>query len=296
MANATASEARGRLTLSPSSWWLEAVGFLVLAIPTAITLGEQVWSTEAGAHGPIVLVTGTWLIWREASDWRRIAEPGNGWLTAVALVLALPVYVFGRAYDFISLEVAGLYGVGLAILHAHFGLKAMAKNWFPLLYLAFLVPPPGWVMDSITAPLKLFVSYVTTNGLQALGLPVYREGVTLMVAHYQLLVEDACSGMNSITGLIAISLFYIYLLRKASWLYSLVLVALVIPIAVIANIIRVATLVLLTYFFGDAVAQGFLHMAAGLLLFVSALLLVFMVDSLMSYALGRRGASHGRAA
>jgi len=259
-----------------------------LAIPTIVTLGKQVWSTEAGAHGPIVLVTGLWLLWRKLPELRDLAKPGASWLTTLMLVVALPVYVFGRAYDFISLEVAGLYGVGIAMMHARFGFQALLKNWFPLLYLAFLVPPPGWVMDSITAPLKLFVSYITTVGLQFFGVPVYREGVTLMIAQYQLLVEDACSGMNSMTGLVAISLFYIYLLRNASWRYSLFLVFLVIPIAVIANIIRVATLVLLTYFFGDAVAQGFLHMAAGLLLFTSALLLVFLVDNVMSYVLRRR--------
>ncbi len=247
-----------------------------------ITLGEQVWSTEAGAHGPIVMLTGLWLLWRKADDWREDALRGAGWLTALMLACALPLYVFGRAYDFISLEVAGLYGVALAMLHDWFGCRSMRKNWFPILYLAFLIPPPGWVIDSLTAPLKLFVSYVTTVGLQSVGIPVFREGVTLMVAQYQLLVEDACSGMNSITGLIAISLFYIYLLRNASWRYSLLLVALVIPIAVVANIIRVAVLVLLTYFFGDAMAQGFLHMAAGLLLFVTALTLVFLVDNVLS--------------
>ena len=137
---------------------------------------------------------------------------------------------------------------------------------------------------------QLFVSFAATEGLQAVGIPVFREGVTLMIGHYQLLVEDACSGMNSITGLVAISLFYIYLLRNASWRYSLFLVALVIPIAIVANIIRIVVLVLLTYFFGDAVAQGFLHMAAGIFLFVTALLLVFAVDNLMSRLLKLKGA------
>lgn len=267
-------------------WSLPAV-LAILAIPTMVTLGDQVWSKESGAHGPIVLVTGLWLLWRKLPQLREMATPGSGWLTALMLVVALPVYVFGRAYDFISLEVAGLYGVGVAMLYVRFGLKALFQNWFPLLYLAFLIPPPGWIMDGITAPLKLFVSYVTTGGLQLFGIPVYREGVTLMIGPYQLLVEDACSGMNSMTGLVAISLFYIYLLRNASWRYSLFLVFLVIPIAVIANIIRVAMLVLLTHFFGDAVAQGFLHMAAGLLLFTSALLLVFLVDNMISYVLRR---------
>lgn len=285
---ATATPASPILKLGPHLPLL--LGFAALAIPTVVTLGEQVWSRESGAHGPIVLGTGLWLVWRKLPEMRSMAKPGAWWLTALALLVSLPLYVFGRAFDFISLEVAGLYGVAMAALHAHFGLRAMLKHWFPLFYLGFLVPPPGWFIDSITAPLKLFVSYVTTHGLQALGIPVFREGVTLMVAQYQLLVEDACSGMNSITGLVAISLFYIYLLRNASWRYSLLLVALVIPIAVIANIIRVATLVLLTYFFGDAVAQGFLHMAAGLLLFTSALLLVFLVDNLISYIVRPREA------
>jgi exosortase len=258
------------------------LGLLALGIPTALTLGDQVWSSEAGAHGPIVLGTGLWLIWREFPTLRALRSPGSAWLTAVGLVGSLALYVFGRAYDFISIEVAGLYGAAVVILYSQFGLEALRKIWFPILYLAFLIPPPGWFMDSVTAPLKLFVSYVTTEALSALGVPVFREGVTLMVAQYQLLVEDACSGMNSLTGLVAISMFYIYLLRNASWRYSLVLVLLVIPIAVAANIIRVAILVLLTYFFGDAVAQGFLHMAAGIVLFTSALLLVFLVDSVMS--------------
>ena len=268
--------------------WPLLLALAVLAVPTAITLGEQVWSQEAGAHGPIVLVTGIWLLWRKAPELRATGVPGNPLLTAAMLLVALPLYIFGRAYDFISLEVAGLYGVGVSMLHAHFGVRALLKNWFPLLYLGFLIPPPLWLMDSITAPLKVFVSFVTTEGLQLVGIPVFREGVTLSVGHYQLLVEDACSGMNSITGLVAISLFYIYLLRGASWRYSLFLACLVIPIAVVANIIRVTVLVLLTYFFGDAVAQGFLHMAAGLLLFTSALLLVFLMDNVLSHLLKKR--------
>jgi len=265
-----------------SNLWPLALGLAVLAIPTIGTLGQQVWSKEEGAHGPIVLATGLWLLWRQRDAMLAAAVPGRDWITVPVMLVCLAVYIFGRAYDYISLEVAALYGLGLALVYACFGLRVMMTNWFPLLYLAFLVPPPGWFMDSLTAPLKLFVSFAATEGLQTVGIPVYREGVTLMIAQYQLLVEDACSGMNSITGLVAISLFYIYLLRNASWRYSLLLVALVIPIAIVANIIRIVTLVLLTYFFGDAVAQGFLHMAAGIFLFVTALLLVFAVDSLLS--------------
>lgn len=267
-----------------SSWalWPLVLGFAVLAIPTVISLAGQVWTTEAGAHGPIVLVTGAWLLWRKAKDFSAKSTPGSLAITLLVLLGALSLYTFGRAFDFMVLEVAGLYGVGVSALYSQFGFSVLRRNWFPLLYLAFLVPLPGWLMDTLTAPLKLFVSYASTTGLQAIGLPVFREGVTLSIGNYQLLVEDACSGMNSLVGLIAISLFYIYLLRNASWRYSLLLVAFVVPIAIIANIVRVSILVILTYFFGDAVAQGFMHTVAGLLLFVTALMLVFLVDSVVS--------------
>jgi exosortase len=117
--------------------------------------------------------------------------------------------------------------------------------------------------------------------LQAFDFPIAREGVTLYIAQYQLLVEDACSGMNSIIGLTAISLFYIYITHRASWRYSAFLMLFILPIAIIANIIRIVTLVLLTYYYGDAVAQGFLHMTAGVVLFALALGLVFLLDTVI---------------
>lgn len=262
--------------------WPLLAGLAAMAIPTIITLGGQTWSKEAGAHGPIVLATGLWLLWRKRDEIRGQIEPSQPWLVALGLLISLPLYVFGRAYDFISLEVLGLYGACLTTLYAYVGLQAILKNWFPLFYLGFLVPPPGWLMDRLTVPLKVFVSRMATDILQAFGIPIFRQGVTLIVAQYQLLVEDACSGMNSLTGLTAISLFYIYLLREASWRYSLVLAALVIPVAIVANIIRIIILVLLTYFFGNAVAQGFLHETAGMILFATALILVFALDRLLS--------------
>ena len=268
--------------------WPLILAFVVLAVPTLINLVQRVWSTEAGAQGPIVLFTGIWLVWRKAPELTRDAKPGAWWMSAILLILALALYVFGHAYDYISFEVAGLYGVVLTFFFANIGLRPLTRDWFPFLYLAFLIPPPGSVIDEVTAPLKTFVSYASTELLQVFGLPIAREGVTLFIGQYQMLVEDACSGMKSLSGLIAISLFYIYLLRNASWRYSVVLTVLVIPIAVVANILRIITLILLTYFMGDAVGQGFLHKTAGLFLFATALALVFAIDHTITAILQKR--------
>jgi exosortase B len=271
----------GRKALRWRADWVLVAAFAVLAVPTAARLADQSWSKESGAHGPIILATGAWLIWRQLPQLRRNAQPGHPVLTFALLAPALALYVFGRAYDFLTFEAGGLFVAGLAMLHAVWGLKVLARLWFPLLYLAFVIPPPSFVLDAVTAPLKAFVSMAATNVLSMLGLPIARVGVVIFISHYELLVEDACSGLNSLIGLTAISLFYIYVMRGTSWRYAAVLIAFVIPIAVIANIVRIMTLVLITYFFGDAAAQGFLHVGAGVLLFTIALLLIFLVDHLL---------------
>src|SRR5690606_3539783 len=122
-----------------------------------------------------------------------------------------------------------------------------------------------------TMPLQEFISYAATEILYVFGYPIARSGVALTIGPYALLVEQACSGMNSLIGLIAITLFYIYILHKASWRYAALLVVLIIPVAIFVNFLRVVTLILLTHYFGDAVAQGFLHNSAGIMLFAVAL-------------------------
>lgn len=255
---------------------------IALGVPTLIRLGEQVWSKEVGAHGPIVLATGLWLLWRRIPSMTETGRRGALALTLAAATFSLAVYAFGRAFDLISLEAAGVYGFVLAVLYDRFGLAALFRNWFPIFYLALLLPIPGWMLDEFTAPLKLLVSSLAAAVVEPMGVPLYQEGVTMIVGPYQLLVEDACSGLNSLIGLIAITLFYIYLLRNAGWQYSLFLVCLIIPVAIAANVVRIVTLILLTYYFGDAVGQGFLHVTAGLFLFALSLLLMFVIDSFVS--------------
>src|SRR3569623_181797 len=139
-------------------WWPAILGFAALAVPTIQTLASQARVRESGAHGPIVLVTGLWLLARQLTAARGIAKQGALWLSGLALIVGLACYIFGRVFDFVSLETLGLFGVGVAMLHSAFGFMALLKNWFPLFYLVCAIPPPGWLIDRLTAPLKQFVS------------------------------------------------------------------------------------------------------------------------------------------
>ena len=261
--------------------WPALLGLAALAVPTAASLSKTAWARESGAHSPLILATGLWLLWRQMSKLGSDSRRGAAWLSALIFLPGLALYVFGRVFDFASLEMIGLLGVGLAMLHDAFGLPALLKNWFVILYLGFAVPPPGALIDRITAPLKQFVSEAAMRTVSLFGIPASRQGVTIYVSKYQLLMEDACSGMNSLIGLTAISLLYIYLLRGSSARYALLMTAFVIPIAIVGNILRVIVLILLTYFAGDEVAQGFLHYTAGFILFALDLMLVFALDSLL---------------
>lgn len=263
------------------------IGFLILALPTVIALGQQSWTTELGAHGPIVLATGIWLIWHSMKPGMLAPRP-LGWRGIALLVPALAIYVFGRAYDFISLEAGGLYLTLIAIAWRLLHPAAFRSLIGPLVYFAFLIPPPGWLVDQLTAPLQLLASAAATRALAAFGYPILNTGVTIFIAQYQLLVEQACSGMNSLIGLSAIMTFYVYLMHRSSWRYGLVMILLILPIAITVNILRIIGLILITYYLGDAAAQGFLHMTTGIVLFGFALALAFGVDSVAQRLLRRR--------
>ena len=261
--------------------WPLLIGLALIIGPSFVRLAQDIWSTDAGVHGPIVLATGGWLLARAWPNLRndvKLGPPVIGW---AGLVTALLLYIIGRALSFISLEIAGAMGVLIAVGWLYLGPTVLRKLWFPILYIGFLIPLPGWVLDVVTAPLKQFISVSATHILSFAGYPIAREGVTIYIAQYQLLVEDACSGLNSIISLTAIGLFYIYLLHNASWRYSLFLVFWILPAAIFANLVRVIMLVLVTYYLGNETAQGVFHPIAGLIMFVIALLFIFAVDKAM---------------
>lgn len=255
-----------------------ALALLVTVLPTLYAMASQSWTREEGVHGPLVLATALWLVWRRWDEIVAEARPGNLAVAVLLLLVGAAAYTFGRAYNFLLIEVSALLFSLVAVAYAFVGARVLQRLWFPIVYMVFLIPLPGWILDTLTQPLKVFVSDATTWLLATAGYPITQVGVTLYIAQYQLLVEDACAGLNSIISLTAVGLFYIYLLHNASWRYSLLLLAFVLPIAIAANIVRVIILVLITYYFGDEAAQGYLHDFAGIVTFVSALLFIFLLD------------------
>lgn len=262
-------------------WIALLFGVILLIVPTMIFVIRETWSSEAGAHGPIVLFTGLWLLWREWPEARTVAQKPPVARVAALLAILLPLFVIARVTQIVELEGYLMYGALLVVLYSVIGGAAMRRLWFPLFYLTFLFPPPESVVAALTTPLKMELSRVSIAFLSALGYPIGGEGVRIFIGQYELLVAAACSGLNSIVSLSAISLFYIYIRHQADLRYAGLLVLFILPVALAANFLRVLILILLTYHAGEAAAQGFLHDFAGIFMFAIALAVIFGLDELI---------------
>lgn len=268
-----------RQFLTPANLAL-AVGAVALIGPTMFQVASDSWSTEQGGHGPLVLVTGLWALWREQRPGGVEKKPGNPILSVLLLGITLSIFTVARITGVLEIEAFAMYGAVLSAAYLIFGSAVLRAVWFPLVYLAFTLPPPDTVVAMVTQPIKIAISSWVVSFLAAVGYPVASSGVTIQIGQYQLLVAAACAGLNSIVTLTALCLFYVYLRHRSNVIAFIVIALAAIPVAIISNFVRVLVLVLVTYHFGDAMAQGFVHDFAGLLMFAVALVTIFGVDKL----------------
>lgn len=264
---------------------------LALYVPLYVGLSEDVWPAEDDFHGPIILLISLWLAARRLPDF--IALPAQhgaaGWFGWGGLLAGLLIYAVGRSQDIYVLGLGSQLLVVPAAILAIKGWPSLRLVWFPIFFLAFLVPLPDFIVSGLTGPLKHLVSVIAENLLYMVGYPIARTGVSLSVGPYELLVADACSGLNSIFTLTALTALYLHLMRYDSVPYSAVLLALAIPIAIAANVVRVITLVIVTYHLGDEAGQGFIHSFAGLFLFAVALSMLMALDGVLMPVARRLG-------
>jgi len=256
-------------------------GMALLYGPNFAELARTVWATDEQGHGPIILAVSAWLLYQR----RHLiaAAPGQprpaiGW---PLLGFAMLLFAFGASQQIIMFATGSLILVLSALLLIFRGPAALKAAAFPIFFLLFMVPLPEALVAAVTAPLKSVVSAVASWLLYELGYPVGRSGVIMTVGPYQLLVADACAGLNSMFTLEALGLLYMNLMGYTSLKRNVALAILLIPIAFAANIVRVMILVLVTFHFGDEAGQGFVHSFAGMVLFMVALVLMLITDKLL---------------
>ncbi len=263
-----------------SVWW-PAVAWLSLALPTLWGLMAGTGMAYSRGHEPLLLGVAIWLLWRQGPALQALPRQLPGLVQMALMAFTLLLYLLGHTQEFIRIEMLALWCISVQLLWWFKGWPAVRQTWFVWLFALFVLPLPfSWVL-ALTSPLKEGVSALAAMVLQAVGYPVGRAGVVLTVGQYQLLVAEACAGLHSMFVLEAMGLLYSHLAGHSSRVRNVLLASLAVPVAFLANVLRVMVLVLITYHFGDAVGQGFVHRFAGVLLFGLALVLMALVDTVL---------------
>ena len=294
--------ARARLILRP---WAPAAFLLGAALiayaPTYLKLIAGPWRTEQEGHGPLVILAVAWMCWRRRAFFAATPNApaaAAGW---GCLLFGLAAMIIGRSQDIMLVEVGSQIPVLAGCVLLAGGGASLRVAAFPIAFMAFTVPPPAWLMDAFTVPLKGMVSDWVAQTLYWLGYPIAQNGVMIMIGAAELMVKDACAGMNSIFALSAIGVFYVNAFVGGSRLRAIALIAAILPITIAANFLRVTSLVLIAYYFGADAVDGIYHDLAGFFLFALALALFVGLDAIL-VALGgnlsapaRRDAARGGA-
>jgi exosortase B len=268
--------------------WVMAAGWLSLAVPSFWDFLFGQWSAYSNGNELLLLGVAGWLLWRKWPEVHDLPDAPLSGLSVAGLLLGLLAYAFGRTQEFIRIEMVSLLWVSMCLLLVCKGPAALRQTWFVWVFALFMIPIPFSVVLMLTAPLKEAVSALATAILGGVGYPVGRTGVIITAGQYQLLVAEACAGLHSMFILEAMGLLYSHLVNHRSWLRNGLLAACAIPVSFCANVVRVMVLVVITYHFGDAVGQGFVHNFAGIVLFAVALCLMAGADAMLGVLLPQR--------
>ena len=156
----------------------------------------------------------------------------------------------------------------------------MRVLFFPIAFLTLMVPLPAIIFNQITFPLQLLASRFGESVLMTAQIPVLREGNVIHLASTSLEVAEACSGIRSLISLLTLGIVYAYFMDPRATIRT-ILVAATVPVAIIANGLRVAGTGIAAHFIGSAAAEGFLHTFSGWLVFITAFVILLALHRLL---------------
>lgn len=267
----------------PIAWLpllIAGTGFVLLFREAATTLVSDWWSDPDAGHGLLLAPVALWLMWRRGLLPDRRPQPYLGLALLVCAILLR--YVAGLAAELFTLRISLLATIG-ALIVFYFGIRQLMHWWLPATLLLLSVPLPSVVVGTLALPLQLQASQFGAALLEARNVPVVLAGNVIHLPGRSLFVTEACSGLRSLTSLLALGVLIGGLWLRTPWL-RLVLVAMSIPIAMFLNGIRIFITGFLVYFVDPSLGEGMMHYTEGWALFAIAFVVLGAVAWVLTSA------------
>lgn len=267
-----------RIPLIPVS----VVSALLVALYWDVVAGmaEIWWVDPAYSHGLLIPPLALYIAWIQKDQ--ILASPARPSSLGLWLVgFGCLVFLLGKlgAEYFLTRESLVIILAGIAL--TYWGFERLKKLAFPLVLLATMVPLPTIVYNKLAAPLQLFSSWVASETLELMGIPVFRDGNVMNLPEISLGVAEACSGLRSLSSLTVLALVVGFFLLSTVWAKTL-LFLLSIPAAIAINVVRVTATALMAR--EDAsLAEGFFHSFSGWVVFVVGFALLYGVGVAISW-------------
>lgn len=281
------------LAADPPSWppvWQTALlaGLLLwLYIPVLRHLVGQWWHDPNFSHGFFVPPFSAFVVWQERNRLARL-QPQPSWSGLLILGLGMGVLLLGQMGAELFLSRFSLLLVLAGMIVLFLGWNFFRVLLFPWAFLLLMIPIPAILFNRVTFPLQLLASRVASSTLPWMGVPVLREGNVIKLPVMALEVADACSGIRSLMSLTTLAVIYGYLTEQRISVRVLLALA-SLPIAVVANSLRVIGTGLLVQYWDPDKAQGFFHEFQGWLMFVASLLMLYLLHRLVVILWGEKG-------
>lgn len=253
-----------------------ATGLLVfLYHGIVVALVREWWNNPDFSHGFFVPLFAGFVVWHRRAKLRtvKLRSSWSGLLVIAGALCVLIVGVLG-AELFLSRSSLVFLLAGMVIYFA--GWQYFRALLFPWAVLFLMIPIPVIVFNQIALPLQFMASRLATWLLGLVGVPVLREGNVINLASMSLEVVEACSGIRSLVSLITLAVIYGYF-AEPKRLLRVALVIAAVPVAVIANGIRIMGTGLLGQYWDPDKAKGFFHEFSGWVIFLLALAILYLI-------------------
>ena len=247
------------------------------------------WSVvEDYQHGFIIAPLALFFAYERRWD-LQVAPVSGSWLGLIPLVIGLTSLTIGRLGTELMTMRSGFIFTLIGIILLLLGKEVFKILAFPLGFLFLMVPLPQSLTNTVAFPLQLMAAKTAVLSLQEIGIPALVEGNIIHLAHTELFVHEACSGLRSLMALVTLGVVFAYFFKAGPRWVQLFLVASTIPIAIFANAFRVALTGYLAHNFGEEAAGGLIHDFQGIITFGMAFFILLGEGRLFEYVLAKLG-------